>query len=166
MPTSDEILLFLIKNAVMDPFLPVEHLTAQQRADGCPETLPLHDLLLRLSGPPRYRVPLPLFEEFVGEKYNFETHIRPLHEAGHIRCNGIAEEGTFYGTPRYRELFAATSGLVSDYSTTERPTWVAFHIRASEKAFLTTFTQVLENAQTLGLRGRGMLRVQKKASES
>jgi hypothetical protein len=146
--TSDEILLFLVKNAEADAFLPVK---PPVNAELMEWYRPLHDLLLRLCGATRYQVPQKDFEAFVGEPYSFEKHIRPLHDAGHIRCSGIAKPGEFYDSPAYRKAFDHASGLVCDYSIEGRPSWIAFKFRGDDDDFLKELDAVWENADELGL---------------
>ena len=147
--TSDEILLFLVKNATRDPFRPVEPPDPPEDENGEPYD-PLRDLLLRLSGSHRYTVPVKDFEALVGEPYSFEKHLRAIHEAGHLRFE-VPEPDGFYDTEEYREVFDKTIGLVTDYNKPERPSFVAFRFRCPRHDFLSDLNMIQANARKLGL---------------
>lgn len=151
MKTPDEVLVFLIRNATPDAFLPV----TPPRVEGSPPVYPLHDLLLRLTPVTRYRVPLPDFEAFLGERYSFEKHCRALQDDGTLEF-GVADPGTHYDSPTYRAAFDHSNGLCSDHKAGK--TWVKFLVRTHKNEFLERFRGVLQNAQDLGLKERRALK--------
>lgn len=141
--TNDEILCFLVRNAVPDKFIPTDGM----EGPGKPERL--RQLLLRLSGPTRYTVPLDLFEEFIGEKFSFERHLRPLHESNALRFR-VAKSGSNYDSPEYREIFDHTNGLVQASDPPGQTARIAFYIGGQDD-FITTYQEVVKNAVELGL---------------
>lgn len=154
--TPDEILCFLIRNAKADPFLPVDGTepdgdNEEWKKSNKPQRL--RDLLLRLSGTTRYATPLAAFEAFLEESYSFERHLRPLHEEGALRFQ-IAEPGSFYDTPKYREIFDKSNGLVKDYDTPGLPSYVVFHV-GGDNPFLSMYQEIIQNAVELGLLRKG-----------
>lgn len=151
MKTPDEVLVFLIRNATPDAFQPV---TAPS-VEGSPPVYPLHDLLLRLTPVTRYRVPLPDFEVFLGEKFSFERHLRSLQDDGTLEF-GVADPGTFYDSPTYRAAFDHCNGLCSEHKAGK--IWVKFLVRTHKNEFLERFRGVLQNAQDLGLKERRALK--------
>ena len=141
--TTDEILCFLVRNSAPEYHdFPVSE-------SHVPRTLAerLQALLLRCSGTTRYRCPTPLLEEFLGEPVSFERHLRPLMESGALHFNGVAEPGSFYDSPSYREIFDHSTGRIKNYKTGE--SWVSFYYR--ENKFLDHHDQLEADAASLGL---------------
>lgn len=108
--TADQILLYLVKTAKPEQFIPPPDSAGLGLEE--PDE-PLQDLLVQLSGTTQYAVRLSDFQAFLGEAYSFQKHIRKLHEAGHIHCFEIPEPGDVYDAPRYRKLFDASWGVVA-----------------------------------------------------
>lgn len=148
--TPDEILLFLIKNAVPDSYLPVsEDRPDDEYFDSEPY---IRRVLLRLCGHTRYRVPLEAFEAFIGADYSFERYLRPLETSGAL-CFSVAVCG-YYGTPHYRVLFDHTNGLIADYRS-EKKRWIAFHLGRDPGVpghAVTMYREVLKNLTGLGVK--------------
>jgi len=137
---SDDILLFLVKNSKSQSFLPVEVKGNKPNK--------LRDLLLRLSGVTTYMCPLEALESFLGEKVDFEKHLRPLHKTkGPLYFSGVPEEGSFYDSPKYRETLKHVTGQVRDYTTGQ--SFISFTY--GENEFLTDYYTILENATELKL---------------
>ena len=147
--TPDEILAFLIRHAKPDEFSPVEFPAS---VDSQP-VYPLHDLLLRLSDVTRYRVPIEDFENFVGEKYSFEKHMRSLSDEGTLTFT-VAGPGDIYDSENYRKAFDHTNGLTADYKCNPKKCWITFRIRTHRYEFLNRFKQIQQNAHDLGLKER------------
>jgi len=147
--TSDDILLFLVKNSKPEYHeYPVEGKPLQQGDRPLTKDQKLYDLLLSVSGTTRYLCPLDQFEDFLGEEYSFEKHLRPLYESGTLYFAGIPSNGDFYDSKEYRKAFSASTGIVcSDYKNKTR--WVAFHYRENE--FLSNMDKLVENALKLGV---------------
>lgn len=143
--TTDEILCFLVRNSTPE----YHDFPVSEGPRGFPRTMAerLQTLLLRCSGTTRYRCPTPIFEEFLGEPVSFERHLRPLMESGALHFNGIAEPGSLYDTPSYRESGDHCRGQIGDYKTGE--SWVAFYYR--ENKFLDHHEQLEADAASLGL---------------
>jgi len=148
MKTSDEILLFLVKNSTPEYYVypvsametyvdPPKKKTKKQKRN---------EVLLRLSGTTRYLCESKKLEEFLGEEINFEKHLRALHEDGTLVFNGIAEKDSFYDSEKYREIFAKSNGQVKDYES--GISYVAFHYR--ENDFLGDYKNIVKNVDELG----------------
>lgn len=141
--SKNEILLFLVKNSIPEYHCyPVSDSVKPKTKEE-----KLKDLLLRLSGNMRFLCLLESFEKFVGEKYNFEKHLRVLHDEGTLCVNGVPPAGSFYDSKKYRELFAHGTGLVGNSKT--NITHIAFHYR--ENDFLKDYYNILNDAAKLGL---------------
>jgi hypothetical protein len=149
MKTNDEILLFLVRNSVPDYFHPLsEDEFSYGTSDGKTHHLTKKEklklLLLRLAGTNRYTCELSKFEEFLGEKFNFEKHLRPLFEEGTLFFS-IPEKGSFYDSTRYREISAHVNGIIGN----SKNKWVAFWYR--ENNFLNDIKNILENVRKFKL---------------
>src|ERR1035437_11128868 len=123
MRTIDETILFLVKHATSDKFLPVN---PKSEAG----VRPLADLLLRLCGVTRYTVPLEDFEAFTSEPFDFERHLRAVHEEGTISF-GIPASGSYYDSDKYRKISCKVNGCVGNKDCL----WIAFYIRATRDDF-------------------------------
>ena len=145
MRTSDEILVFLIRNSA-----PEYHEHPVSGDGDVAERTPaerLEALLLRVSGTTRYKCPVESLEAFLGESVSFERHLRPLHESGALHFNGVPEAGSYFDKLRYRGARDGVTGRVTDYAT--RREWVAFHVRGND--FLAHHKQIVDDARNLGL---------------
>jgi hypothetical protein len=140
--SSDEILLFLVKNSMPEYYkFPVSD---EPNTNHIWERSPLEKILLRLSGNMRFLCPLKKFEEFVGESYSFEKHLCALHEQEILFITGISFDEV-HGT--YQKSLDSTTGLIKNYETGIR--YIAFHYR--ENNFLEDFDNILDDAKKLGL---------------
>lgn len=144
--TSDEILLFLVKNSK-----PEYHLHFLEDSEVSPKRTrnqKLMDLLLNLSGTTRFLCETSKLQEFLGEKVHFEKHLRPLQTEGTLHFDGTSlDDPGPYNTPEYREVFAHTRGQIEDYET--NVSYVAFHYR--ENDFLQDYRNVATQAVNLGI---------------
>lgn len=68
-------------------------------------------------------------------------------ESGALHFSGVAEPGSFYDSPSYREAFDHATGRIKDYKTNQ--SWVAFYYR--ENKFLDHHEQLESDAASLGL---------------
>ena len=139
--TSDEILLFLVKNSKPEyhvHFIDSPKPTRNQK---------LMDLLLNLSGTTRFLCETSKLQEFLGEKVHFEKHLRPLQTEGTLYFDGGNMDTGPYSTPEYREVFAHTRGQIKDYET--NVSYVAFHYR--ENNFLQDYRNIVTQAVNLGI---------------
>jgi hypothetical protein len=147
MKTSDEILLFLVKNSRPEYYVypvsgvktyldPPKKKTKKEKRN---------DVLLRLSGTTRYLCESKKLEEFLGEEIDFEKHLRQLHDDGILNF-GVAEKDSFYDSEKYRKIFAKSNGQIKDYKSLI--SHVAFHYR--ENDFLGDYKNIVENADELG----------------
>lgn len=147
MKTSDEILLFLVKNSVPQyhsiKISPTKDWQDTPKKKSRKEKR--DDLLLSLSGTTRYFCPSKALEDFLEEEIDFEKHLRKLYEDGFLYFKGVAEPGSHYDSPKYREIFAKNTGQVKDYST--NISYVAFHYR--EDKFLEDYNNIIETAEEL-----------------
>jgi len=148
MKTSDEILLFLVKNSRPEYYVyPVEGMkTYLTKPSKKTKKEKRNEVLLRLSGTNRYLCESKKLEEFLGEEIDFEKHLRPLHEEKVLCFDGIAEKNSFYDSEKYRENFAKSNGQINDYKS--KISYVAFHY--GENDFLLDYTNIVKNADELG----------------
>ena len=156
MKSVAEIILFLIENAIPDPYVPVTRAEFQGgegdsawKEPRTPRNI-MKKVVLRLSGARRFTVPLKDFEAFMGEPYDFEAHLRQVHEHGRITFQ-VEDPGGFYDTPSYREAFKHANGLVRDYKNGKNGiSYLAFYICEDKKSFLEEHRQALMNLEDLG----------------
>lgn len=138
--TVDETILFLIRAAKPGGYVKVyrsddpemEKFTPRLR--GRPTAAKvrrfLYDTISHVCQEGTYLVEKGAFEQFTGEPYSFEAHLRATHEAGPVRFQ-VAEPGSFYDTPTYRKVFDHTNGLVEDYTTGQ--VWLRFWLMTEEE---------------------------------
>lgn len=146
---EDRIIAFLIRNAVPTPYVPVA--PRDQERD------PYVQVLLRLSGHTRYCVRLSDFEKFIGEPYDFEKHLRSIHDSGALRFHGVPMPDDPYDSFPYRQAFSRSSGLITDYSSESRETCVAFTLGREDpvEVAVGVFSQALLNLEALGVQLTG-----------
>lgn len=150
MPTENDIIAFLIRNATPEAYLPVESPSEGDFDDHEPY---IKKVLLRLAGVTRYTVPLQAFEAFMGEPYSFESHLRAIHDSGALNF-AVAKAGDFYDTPKYRKSFDRSNGLVCNYDVPGRPCWIVFTLGKEDATDVAVkmYFQVLANLKTLGVK--------------
>ena len=139
--TSDDILLFLVKNSKPQNFIPVDVKPSNKKKQN------LLDLFLRLSGTTTYKCSSKSLEDFLGEKIDFEKHLRPLYENKILYFSGVSEKGSYYDTPEYREAFKYSTGQTKNYDTGE--SFISFHY--AENDFLKEYYEIVENAIELNI---------------
>jgi hypothetical protein len=149
MPTSLEILGFLVKNSKPEyhpyPVSADKNLNDPEIGHIHPDER-LEALLLRCSGTTRYLCEENALGAFLGEGVSFEKHLRPLIDLG-ICFTDVPKAGDFYDSASYRKAFDHATGRVTDYRT--RTSWVAFHYR--ENNFLPHYNALTDDAERLGL---------------
>lgn len=143
--TSDEILLFLVKNS--KPEYHVHFVEDPEDGPKRTRNQKLMDLLLNLSGTTRFLCETSKLQEFLGEKVHFEKHLRPLQTEGTLCFDNRNMDTGPYNTPEYREVFAHTRGQIKDYET--NVSYVAFHYR--ENNFLQDYRNIVTQAVNLGI---------------
>jgi hypothetical protein len=89
---------------------------------------PTHQVILRLCGHTRYTVPLNSFEEFVGEPYSFEKHLRHWYDSNTLNFN-VPLKGELFDTGMYRKAFDQSNGIISDGASK----YIAFYIGFKER---------------------------------
>jgi hypothetical protein len=149
MKTSDEILLFLVKNSKPEYYIfPVDEMdTSHNPPKKKSKKQKLKEVLLRLSGVNRYVCETDKLENFLNEKVDFEKHLRQFHEEGILYFNGIPKPGDYYDSPEYRKVFAATRGQIRNYET--KTSYVCFYYR--ENNFLEDYHNIKNNAYDIKL---------------
>lgn len=149
MKTTDEILLFLVKNSMPEYYVfPIsdmkDYLDPPKKKSKKEKR---NELLLRLSGTNRYLCESSKLKTFIEEEINFEKHFRPLHENGILYFNGVPPKNSFYDTEKYKEIFSKSTGQIKDYESDI--SYVAFHYR--ENKFLEDYGNIVKNADELKL---------------
>ncbi len=148
MKTSDEILLFLVKNSLPEYFVfPVSLVDVSDQSKKKSKRKRLEELLLRLSGTNRYLCETNKLKKFLGEKVSFKKHLRQLHEEGILHFNGVPEAGSFYDSDGYRKAFDHATGQIRDYN--KKISYVCFHYR--EDKYLEDYQNIKNNAYDLKL---------------
>jgi hypothetical protein len=145
--TSDEILLFLVKNSepvYFDDIWKIEDFIKKKKQEI------LKQFILSLSSCTSYMCEIKKFEQFVGEPYNFEKHLRTLYEDGILFFPGVPrlnDEQNFYSQPKYIQIFSGTNGTVKNYNSGE--IHIKFYYR--ENSFLKHYKNIITYAEKLGL---------------
>jgi len=149
MKTSDEILLFLVKNSVPQYYIyPVDQIDdSNNLSKKKSKKKILEEILLRVSGTTRYLCETHRLEKFLEEKVSFEKHLRPLFEAGILFFSGVPKKGDFYDSESYRKIFDGSTGQVRDYKN--KIDYICFHYR--ENDFLKDYQNIKNNAHDLKL---------------
>ena len=114
MKTTKQIFDYLIKNAKYYKAWKAEdipQILKESKEDGG------ITLEVAIESIPSFHVEFDRFEKWLGEKYSFRKHLKPLIKKGLISCSGIPKKGDLYDSQQYRKIFDNTWGLVKDYKT-------------------------------------------------
>lgn len=145
--TSDEILVFLVKNSLPEYYIypvdPINNLMDPPKNKTRKEKR--NELLLRVSGTNRYCCESKKLEKFLGEEVNFDKHLRKLHEDKVLYFSGVPQDGSDLDSKEYRKIFAKSTGQIKDYKS--GISYVAFHYK--ENNFLEDYNNIVKNADEL-----------------